>query len=73
MSKTSQWKSEIRKKDIKACQRDLTEKEATILHESMKERTKEQKNPAKLIKLKKEIAILKTIIREKVEESLQTK
>ncbi len=73
MSKITEWKSETRKKDIKACQRELMEKEAMMLHENMKERTKERKNPAKLKKLKKEIAILKTIIREKIEESLTTK
>lgn len=66
MIKIKEFKIEARKKDLKALQRDMQDLEKSYLSETTHESTREKKNPAKMRRMRREIAVLKTIIREKV-------
>lgn len=68
--KLAEFKKEIKNKDLKALQRDLKDIEKTYFSEMTHESMREKKNPAKLKKMRKNIAIIKTEIREKVVASL---
>lgn len=69
--KIAEFKIEVKKKDLKALERDLLEKQKTYFSEMTHESMREKKNPAKIKKMRHEIAILKTVIREKVEQELK--
>ena len=71
MAKIKEFKNEIKEKDLKSLQSELVEREKNLMSLIMKESTNEQKNPAKLKRIKKEIAIIKTRIREKIEKELE--
>lgn len=68
--KIKEFKIDSKKKDLKALQRDLIDKEKDYFNDITHESIREKKNPAKIKRRRKEIAILKTIIREKIAESL---
>jgi ribosomal protein L29 len=69
--KIKEFKTEARKKELKALERDLLDKEKTYFSSRTHESTREKKNPAKVGRMRIEIAILKTIIREKIVESIK--
>jgi len=71
MAKIKEFKNEIKEKDLKSLQSELVEREKNLMSLIMKESTNEQKNPAKLKRIKKEIGIIKTRIREKIEKELE--
>ena len=68
--KINEFKIEAKKKSLKAMERDLLEKEKNYSLEMTHEATREKKNPSKIKKMRHEIAILKTIIREKIVETI---
>ena len=69
--KMKEAKSEIRKKEMRALERELLEKEKTYFSLRTHESAREKKNPAKIKKMRREIALIKTIIREKISEELK--
>jgi len=69
--KIKEFKTEEQKKDLKALQRDLLEKEKVYFSEMTHESMREKKNPSKIKKMRREIAIIKTIIREKISKELK--
>lgn len=69
--KIKEFKTEARKKGLKALEHDLLDKEKTYFSSWTHESTREKKNPAKVGRMRIEIAILKTIIREKIVESIK--
>ncbi len=69
--KIKEFKTEEQKKDLKALQRDLLEKERIYFSEMTHESMREKKNPSKIKKMRREIAIIKTIIREKISKDLK--
>lgn len=69
--KIEEYKNETKKKDLKALERDLLEKQKTYFSEMTHESMREKKNPAKIKKMRREIAILKTLIREKIGKELK--
>lgn len=69
--KIKEFKNDARKKDLKALQRDLKEKEKGYFSEITHESTREKKNPAKIKKMRREIAFLQTIIREKIAKTIE--
>lgn len=69
--KIKEFKNEVRKKEVRALERDLLEKEKAYSSLRIHESTREKKNPAKVKRMRQEIAFIKTIIREKVREELK--
>ena len=64
-------KNEAKKKNLKALKRELLDKEKAYFFEATHESMREKKNPAKVKRMRKEIAFLNTIIREKVVEEIK--
>lgn len=73
MIKIKEFRLEARKKDLRTLERDLLELQKNYFSNLIHETTREKKNPAKLKLIKKQIAIIKTIIREKIVESIKDK
>lgn len=71
MAKIKEYKNEIKEKDLNSLNNELKERQKNLVSLMMKESTNEQKNPAKIKRLKKEIALIRTIIREKIEQELE--
>ncbi|TSC91181.1 MAG: hypothetical protein CEN92_317 [Candidatus Berkelbacteria bacterium Licking1014_96] len=69
--KIKEFKTETRKKEMRALERDLLEKEKTYFSLRIHEATREKKNPTKVKRMRREIAFIKTIIREKIREELK--
>lgn len=69
--KLAEFKNESRKKEMRALERDLLEKEKAYFSLRTHESTREKKNSAKVKRMRREIAFIKTIIREKISEELK--
>lgn len=67
--KVDEKKKELRRARLPLLQKKLNDRKKAYLLAQMKEESREKKNPAKLKNFKKEIAIISTIIREKIEKS----